>query len=1128
MTSFNEFLESLHSDSLKRGKQFEIFVKWFLTTGPEWKTQVDEIWLWDEYPDKWGPDCGIDLVFKNQNGETWAVQAKCYSPEYQITKKDVDSFISESDRPEIHRRLLIATTDKIGSNAQRVLDSTRHRVVRYLLSDFEKAKIDYPPNIEFLSQGKRKEPPPPYPYQETAINEVLTGFKESDRGQLIMACGTGKSYITLWIKEGLSAQKTLVLVPSLSLLSQILDDWTFVALNPFDVLCVCSDQAVGKRDSDEMLHSISDVAFPVTSDTNEIKDFMLGNDDQVIFCTYQSSPLIAKVQKDTSVPAFDFIVADEAHRCAGKVGNEFATVLDGGLIRGKKRLFATATPRVYESSLKKRAEERGVEIACMDDEMVFGKPFHTLTFGEAIANDRLTDYQVVIVGVDDTMIAEWIENREFLRTDTDIETDARSLAAQIGLVKAVNDYDLRRVISFHSRISGAKLFSEDLLKTNSWMDADQRPGGSFNADYVSGKMRTDERKKKLKQLKNLKDGERKLLANARCLSEGIDVPSLDGIAFIDPRRSQIDIIQAVGRAIRLSSEKQKGTIIIPVFITDEDDPEQAIKESNFKPVWDVLNALKSHDDVLSAQLNQIRIQLGKIPKSSIDSNAFTKIIFDLPRHIDKSFASKLRTYLIENTTESWMFWYGLLLRYLEENGHCRIPFTHKTTGGYSLGRWVNTQRNNKDTLSHERRNRLETLDGWVWNILEYQWEEGFDHLKAYAELHGHCRVPAKHKTADGFKLGSWVVTQRSVMDTLLPARRERLDALPDWVWDIYAQQWEEGFAYLETYAMEHEDCSVPKRHKTTEGYALGNWVAKQRRDKQNLNPQQRTRLEKLPSWAWNEYELLWEEGFNHLKDYANERGHLRVSGKYTTPDGHKLGNWVNTQRNRKDTLSPQYRERLDALSEWIWDILEYQWEEGFDHLKAYADLYGHCKVPAKLKTLDGYKLGSWVRHQRYTRDNLEDEKRERLDALPEWIWDILEYQWEEGFDHLKAYADLYGHCRVSETHKTMDGYNLGLWVARQRARKDHLSPECRKRLKALHGWDWDSLREKKWGENFDHLKAYVDSYGHCKVPQSHKTTDGYNLGSWVGTQRANKDILSPERRKRLTELPGWAWSARKK
>jgi predicted helicase len=257
MASFDTFLNSF--DPSKKGIQFEYFVKWFLQNDPQWLTQVDEVWLWDEYPERWGPDCGIDLVFRHKNGEIWAVQAKCYDSQYSITKKDVDTFLSESNRKDIDKRLLITSTDKVGKNARQVCKAQDKSVTFYLNSDFDNSAIDYPNSLSELAKAKPKPPPTPDPHQDEAIKAVINGFKAEQRGQMIMACGTGKTFTTLWIKEALNAKTTLVLLPSLGLVSQTLLEWTFASNSPFEVLCVCSDETIGKRkDEDAIISSIQD------------------------------------------------------------------------------------------------------------------------------------------------------------------------------------------------------------------------------------------------------------------------------------------------------------------------------------------------------------------------------------------------------------------------------------------------------------------------------------------------------------------------------------------------------------------------------------------------------------------------------------------------------------------------------------------------------------------------------------------------------------------------------------------------------------------------------------------------------------------------------------------------------
>ena len=841
MASFSQFLNSFDPET--KGKQFEVFVKWFLKNDPEWSTQVDQIWLWDEYPERWGPDCGIDLVFKHKNSEVWAVQAKCYSQENSITKSDLDTFLSESNRPTINKRLLVASTDLIGTNAKRTCANQEKDVVHFLYSDFEKAEIDYPEIFLKLNKTKRKDLPKPRPHQSEAVDAVEKGFKNNDRGQLIMACGTGKTFTTLWVKERINSQSTLVLVPSLSLLSQTLREWTFASKESFDVLCVCSDETVGIKSSyDPIIQSVHDLPFPVTSDVEEIRHFLKGKGSKVILSTYHSSPLIAESQSDSKTTMIDLVIADEAHRCTGEAGSAFTAVLDDSLIKAKRRLFATATPKTYTANLKKSAEERGVEIAGMDDEDVFGKVFYSLPFGKAIKSELLTDYQVVIVGVDKPMIAEWIEKRELLKTSSGEITDAESLAAQIGLIKAIKDYDLKRIISFHSRVKGAESFSIETQNTIKIISEKHVPKGNIWTDFVSGLMSSDKRNKKLKQLKDLSHGDRGLLSNARCLSEGIDVPSLDGVAFIDPKGSQVDIVQAVGRSIRLSEEKTLGTIFLPVFIKDGDDAEISIHSSNFNPVWNVLNSLKSHDDVLSNELDQLRTNLGRRHGSGT-IKGIPKVIVDLPRTVDESFAESLKTILIEKTTESWNFWLGLLENFAVKEGHARVSGNHKTEDRFLLGKWVNRQRRKKDSLSKERIDRLNDL-GFIWDPLETDWEAAYSKLKRFYEANGHSRVNPKHKTGEEFPLGQWVAKQRRKKDSLSQEQKSRLDSL-GFDWEPNRTYWEEGFSHLEMYVQQGGNVRVPIIYISKDGYKLGNWVSNQRSNKNKLSPERISKLNSL-------------------------------------------------------------------------------------------------------------------------------------------------------------------------------------------------------------------------------------------------------------------------------------------
>ena len=608
MVTLPALLARLDADERVRGRQWERICAWYLTHDAGYRSLVRRVWLWSEWPGRWGLDAGIDLVAEDVEGRLWAVQAKCYDASYTVTKRDLDTFLSESSRPQFSFRLLIATTDLLSENARRTVEGQEKPVHLRLRGDLERAQIEWPDGPDSLLAPvlPRKQP---REHQQQALEAVLTEFSKHDRGQLIMACGTGKTLVGLWTAEALGAARTLVLLPSLSLLAQVLGEWTANASAPFPFLPVCSDPTV--RGEDDWVSSTVDLGFPVTTDPAEIAGFLRKRGRRVVFSTYQSSPRIAEAQALGRVPGFDLVIADEAHRTAGPASTEFATILDSSLIKARRRLFMTATPRYFTGRVIKAAEEADLEVASMDDQVRYGPVFHRLSFGEAIGRDLLSDYRVVIVGVDDPTVHQMAEKGRLVRLEgTEGKTDARTLAAHIGLAKAMRRFDLRRTITFHGRVKRARGFAADLPRVIAWMPTDQAPGGVLWAQHVSGDMPIGTRTVRLDRLRHLGADERGVLSNARCLAEGVDVPTLDGVAFIDPKGSQTDIVQAVGRAIRKAPDKTLGTIVLPVFIEHSDDPERALEASAFKPVWSVLRALRDQDEELAEQLDSIRREMG--------------------------------------------------------------------------------------------------------------------------------------------------------------------------------------------------------------------------------------------------------------------------------------------------------------------------------------------------------------------------------------------------------------------------------------------------------------------------------------------------------------------------------------
>jgi len=966
-------------------KLFEGFCKWFLENDPYWKTQVACVWLWDDWPGRWGRDKGIDLIFEHKNGEIWAVQAKCYAADYYVTKGDVDKFLSESGRPLIQKRLLMATTDRLGQNASDVLLSQEKPVISYLLEDFNSSGLVFPSKLSELKKAT-KPLQDQRPYQLAAIKDVLSGFATQDRGQLIMACGTGKTIVTLRIKERINPQTTLVLLPSLSLLSQTLREWTKFAESDFEVLCVCSDPTVGKRDQEEDI-LVGEAGFVVTSDIDEISSFIHQDNEKVIFCTYQSSELISIAQKKKGI---DLVVCDEAHRCAGEADASFTRVLKNDFINARKRLFTTATPRIFSSMVSKNAIAEGIELYGMDDESLFGPIFFQYKFGQAIEDGWLTDYQLVVVAVNEATVQAHIDTRELLRLKEGSIVEADELASRLSLIKAMHDYDLRRVISFHSRVQAASSFASELGSLIELVEPEKRPSGKLWTDHVSGKMLASERRSKIQQLKSLHGVDRGLLTNARCLSEGVDVPALDGVAFIDPRQSQIDIVQAVGRALRLSDRKTKGTIIVPVFLRPNQDGESALEDSDFKPVWDVLKALRSHDNSLAEEIDSYRRNLGK-RHIRRRQRGISKVVFDLPKDVDERFSIALETKLVEMSSQSWEAWFGELEEYLENNATPpQIPDKRaRQSAKFVLADWCSQQRTlqNNGKLSSDRVNRLATLKGWSWNPVKDRLIKNAELLREWCLSNKTWIVPNRKTLFKDVDIASIAKSIRNSKrtDSLSPEVEEIVSSIPGWVWNgVDERVWEIKFERYKAWHLETNRHSPPRDLMINDcdglpPFNLGAWLNQQttryNQSKAGVRPLKDEQIERFETeirfWHWTN----WERSFSGYKYAVEKLGRDNVNVNTVLEELpleiRNVGRWLSKQRGHCQTvnfhkspkLSPKFLKEIEKFG-FDCDPFSKIWFQGFMELLQYVRQNNTSRVSQEYVNSNGFALGSWVSKKR--------------------------------------------------------------------------------------------------------------------------------------------------------------------
>ena len=630
MSGFADVYQRLcerYPDEHARGRAFEPIVKRVLSTDPMYRERFAQVWQWNEWPGRDGVDIGIDLVAERHDGGFVAIQCKCQD---RIEKGNIDSFLADSQRrllgePYVER-YIFTTATRWSDNAERALTRIAPPVQRVDFFGLEGAAIDWDAYLRDESaplQGKPRKQL--RPHQVKAVDDVRAGFEASDRGKLIMACGTGKTLTALRIAEQVAALggRVLFAAPSLSLLSQSMREWGADAEIPLRAFAVCSDAKVGRDDADST--RTYDMPIPATTDAPALSD-AAGADAPgrmtVVFTTYQSMQVIADAHK-VGLPAFDLVICDEAHRTTGALrgdeGSSFLLVHDDQEVCARKRLYMTATPRIYSETAQLKAKEEDIYVASMDNEEQYGPEFHRLGFAEALdtiderGEPLLSDYKVIILVMSEKQIAR---NYQGLLAEGEALADVgRVIGCLNGLAKIdpegrefTDDPEpMHRAVAFSNTIAASKRFVE-LVQREQDEAALTARNLSIEGRHVDGKTGVTERNRELSWLREDMPMAQSchVLSNARCLTEGIDVPALDAILFLQPRKSQIDVVQAVGRVMRKAEGKRYGYVILPVVVPSGEDPERALERSDaFKHVWQVLLALRAHDERFNSYVNRL-------------------------------------------------------------------------------------------------------------------------------------------------------------------------------------------------------------------------------------------------------------------------------------------------------------------------------------------------------------------------------------------------------------------------------------------------------------------------------------------------------------------------------------------
>jgi superfamily II DNA or RNA helicase len=821
-----------------------------------------------------------------------------------LSLTEVSTFLGLTERAK--DRVLITNCDEI---ARDVKNRDYLRSIRGQDFDLlEEADFEL---IEAWLKEKpvKRELPKPKPYQLIALEDIKKALVSHDRATAVMACGTGKTLIALWAAEQSQANIVLVLLPSLTLMQQTLLEWSKNNSwgNRFSFICVCSDPTV--KANDEIEIDPTDIDFKVDTDPELVKQFLnqKNNKVKVVFSTYQSSKIVGEAIKGLSL--FDFAIFDEAHKTTGPKGGVFAYALDDQNISIKKRLFLTATPRHYD--IKKRDKEGEFKVISMDDESIYGPRAHSLTFGSAASQGIICNYKVIISLIDKNQVDDFALKNGITLVEND-KIGTRWVASQIALQQAIEKVNASKIITFHSRVKLAKEFSSETSH------GIKRYLKEFEVMHVNGEQRSNERTALIRQFK---DSPKSLITNARCLTEGVDVPAVDMVAFIDARHSKVDIAQAIGRAMRKpqGSDKQFGYIVVPLFAdtSDLNNLEETIKKEGFDDVAEILNALQEQDEELVDIIRELQEARGR--GEIFNPKRLSEKIETIGPFINlDEISNSVYTEIVNQLGISWDFMLGIYKNFKMIHKTSAVPRRFVTQEGFSLGLWVGYQRLRQNKMSRERFNCLSEL-GFIWDPLEAEWREALNCLCKYYDEFKHIS-PARNLRYHGINLSKWISVQRGMYrkGEMIKERIIILENLSFWIWDPFKESWDDAFKILSKYYSEKRTTKFPLRG-IYNNFPLGIWLRNQRIQyfKKRLSNERILALESFPGWAWDELEYDWNEMFMALLNYVEKNKLLK--GFIKNKEG-KLNRWVKVQRNnyRKGILNENRKKKLESIPGWTW------------------------------------------------------------------------------------------------------------------------------------------------------------------------------------------------------------------
>jgi superfamily II DNA or RNA helicase len=1047
-----ERIAALPNGSLQRGDALEIFVEAYLQTHPIF--QVDELWLVNQIPLPIRQQLklpndgkGIDGIYRRRDGTLAPYQVKFRQGRPQVGVGDTASFFMLTEGAA--QRVLISNSDRYAKEIQ-----DRDDLLIIGGSSFDELTAEDLVRIECWINGKvptvRRERAL-RPDQAQAVEAITKHLQLSTRATAVMPCGTGKTLVGLRVVESLQPRTVIVFVPSLALLAQLLEDWAKDTVwgSKFRYLCVCSQSSVS-AEVDRWELCPTDVHFPVTTDPGIVRKFLDQNNAEstvrVVFSTYQSARKVAEGLPDGF--RFDVGVFDEAHKTTE---GGFGLALADEEIPIQRRIFLTATPRHID--IRRRDKEGDFKIVSMDDPDIYGQRAYVQSFAEAVSLGIICDYRIVVSVVDRTEISEYAERHGITLVQGDAHS-TRWVASQIAVTKAIQETGASKLITFHSRVHQAKEF------------ASQTPRGiaqflpDFRVGHVNGTQPVTDRKS---VLRGFLDEGKMLVSNARCLTEGVDLPAVDAVVFNNPRRSKVDIVQAMGRAMRKPplSKKELGYVVIPVLLgqNQTEDIEEACRGTEWEDFVAVVAALRDQDPRIEEMIREAQETKGR--SGVFDPQIFGERIAilgrpEIPLHAIQSHISSL---ILERLGQSWDYRYGELMAYKEKHGHCRVTQTENLP----LAFWVVMQRQKfkKGILSKERKARLDALE-FVWDQFAAQWDEKYLQLQAFHSKHQHCRIPSNYPNSG---LNYWIAKQRKTHreGNLSTTQIDRLNAL-GFEWNPFEESFEELCAQLQKFKLLYGHSNVPARSEDFKW--LGEKLSKLREyyRKHDPNDSRAKRLIEL-GVVLEPHKERFQLNYRRLMDFKQRHGHCNVTDDLT--ENKQLARWVTNlrSRKRKGRLDPTEISKLDTLG-FDWDPKKAAvmvWHLRVSELRSYIQQHGNSHVPINYER--NPELGNWWRNIRSSRNSgkLAQTKEKELNSLGV-IWNTDAGKWLAMFEQLKIYKVEKGDCNVP--CKYPNNPKLGRWVHTQRNQRKNgeLSAERVKILTSIGFWDYSSKKQTPPGK----------------------------------------------------------------